>query len=243
MHSQVAGGSCYENTGHIAPGLRQTENRCIVKRRPKMTQLSFPGSSPPCYTIRETSFVYMFCFRTCHIQNGMGSFFFSLKRKETVIYSSIKWTTLIWLHWNSLHKERFMNQARRTPHFARSAKRAWSARGGEEKKRRVLLAWLIKRLLCRLTLDGFEPIALPSFYYIVKSQKSPVSDHGKCHDNDLVVCFISSVCNCKGQLQLKSRNVPYVAWLERRPSFESTLSTTDTSRQASTVLLREITDL
>ena len=27
-----------------------------------------------------------------------------------------------------------------------------------------------------LTLDGFEPIALPSFYYIVKSQKFPVSE-------------------------------------------------------------------
>ena len=60
-----------------------------------------------------------------------------------------------------------------------------------------------------LTLDGFEPIALPSFYYIVKSQKFPVSEHGKCHDNDLVVSFISAVC--KGQLQLKSRNVLSVA--------------------------------
>ena len=113
-------------------------------------------------------------------------------------------------HWNSLHKERFMSQARRTPHFARSAKRAWSAGRRRRKKRRVLLTWLIKCLLCRLTLDGFEPIALPSFYYIVKSQKSPVSEHGKCHDNDLVVSFISSVC--KGQLPLKSRNVLSVAW-------------------------------
>ena len=37
-------------------------------------------------------------------------------------------------HWNSLHKERFMSQARRTRHFARSAKRAWSVglRGREK---------------------------------------------------------------------------------------------------------------
>ena len=159
----------------------------------------------------------------------MGSFFFSLKRKETVLYRNIKWTTFIWLQWNSLHKERFMSQARRTRHFARSAKRAWSARReGRKKKWRVLLTWLIMRLLCRLTLDGFEPIALPSFYYIVKSQKFPVSEHGKCHDNDLVVSFISAVY--KGQLHLKSRNVLSVAWvLEWRLCFESTLYTTDTS--------------
>ena len=62
------------------------------------------------------------------------SFFFSLKRKETVLYRNIKWTTFIWLHWNSLHKERFMSQARRTRHFAQSAKRAWSARRRGRKK-------------------------------------------------------------------------------------------------------------
>ena len=39
-----------------------------------------------------------------------------------------------------LHNRRFMNQARRTRYFARSA------------KCRVCLAWLIKRLLCRLGL-------------------------------------------------------------------------------------------
>ena len=39
-----------------------------------------------------------------------------------------------------LHNRRFMNQASRTRYFARSA------------KSRVLLAWLIKRLLCRLGL-------------------------------------------------------------------------------------------
>ena len=60
----------------------------------------------------------------------------------------------------SLHNRRFMSQARRTRHFARSARR------GEEKKIklyffsslrfalrakcRVRLAWLIKHLLCRL---------------------------------------------------------------------------------------------
>ena len=54
----------------------------------------------------------------------------------------------------SLHNGRFMSQARRTRHFARSGKRVWSARRGEEKKWGVRLAWFIKRLLCRLRLYG-----------------------------------------------------------------------------------------
>lgn len=52
-------------------------------------------------------------------------------------------------------------------------------------------------------MDSDRRIALPSFYYIVKSQKFPVSDHGKCW----FLLFLR-----------KSRNVPSVAWLlERRP--------------------------
>ena len=230
MHSQVARGSCYENTGHIALDLRQPENRCIVKRRPKITQLSFPGSSPSCYTSRETFFVYTFC---------PFSFHWKEKKPFCIVIS------------NELHSfdctgiacTKNASWAKRGERgILRKAQNEREARDdGEGKKWRVLLTWLVKRLLCRLTLDRFEPIALPSFYYIVKSQKFPVSEHGKCHDNDLVVSFISSVC--KGQLQLKSRNVLSVAWvLEWRPCFESTLSTTDTSCIGLNCL-REMTDL
>ena len=48
-------------------------------------------------------------------------------------------------------------------------------------------------------------------FLLLYSQISEISGKraGKCHDNDLVVSFISAVC--KGQLQLKSRNVLSVA--------------------------------
>ena len=61
-----------------------------------------------------------------------------------------------------LHNTRFASQARRTRHFARSARRAWNARWFFSRrlaprarfsfraKCRVRLAWLMKRLLCRL---------------------------------------------------------------------------------------------
>ena len=129
MHSQEARGSCYENTGHIAPGLRQpekSENR-VVKHLNRPRWLTCRSQDP---LLHVTPAVKPLLFEYFVIPNGM-------KRKETVLYSNIKWTLFIWPHWNSLHNRRLMSQARRTRHFARSAKRAWSARGGEEKKLRV----------------------------------------------------------------------------------------------------------
>ena len=52
---------------------------------------------------------------------------------------------------NSLHNGCFMSQARRTRHFARSAKRREDKRHyALRAKCRVCLAWLTKCLLCRL---------------------------------------------------------------------------------------------
>ena len=65
----------------------------------------------------------------------------------------------------SLHNWRLMNQARRTRHFAQDER---ESRGEGRRKIRakfhVCLAWLIKRLLCRL----------------VRGDKMSVKDTGVC---------------------------------------------------------------
>ena len=69
---------------------------------------------------------------------------------------------------HGLHKRRFMSQARRTQHFARSARRAWIVRRGEEKKIKLYLK-LCKANKCLYVircLDHlFSSIVLPYITY------------------------------------------------------------------------------
>ena len=70
--------------------------------------------------------------------------------------------------YSSLHNRRFMSQARRTRHFERSAKRARSARRGEEKNK--------------------APVANPFFWLLIRPPTPMLKDHRK-HDLLLLITF------------------------------------------------------
>ena len=80
---------------------------------------------------------------------------FLLLLKTTLRYGLLGFTLSMFLYiliiiflYSSLHNRRFMSQARRTRHFERSAKRAQSARRGEEKNKAPVTSpffWLLIR--------------------------------------------------------------------------------------------------
>ena len=87
--------------------------------------------------------------------------------------------------YRGLHNRRVMNQARRTRYFARSAKRVRSA------KCRVRLAWLTKRLSCRLARSSSSCRWFQAS--ISSSSKEHFGFHGKVSSEDVCV-WVTSIC-------------------------------------------------